>query len=93
MTVNIYAHERTDGVRVRGWLSAYDPNAMPVPVIEFAHDRAHALRFASHIEAAECWRAVREPEPIRPWDGKPNRPLTAYSVEILDEDREPMLID
>lgn len=32
-------------------------------------------------QALEVWRAVDSRNPVRP-DGKPNRPLTAFSVEI-----------
>jgi hypothetical protein len=28
------------------------------------------------------WRLVSKTQPRRPWDGKPNRPLTAFNVEI-----------
>jgi len=41
-------------------------------------DPAKARQFQSAIEAIELWRA----EYGLRLDGKPNRPLTAYSVEI-----------
>jgi hypothetical protein len=40
-----------------------------------------ALQFATTIEALELWKRVSTKHPLRP-DGKPNRPLTAYSVEL-----------
>jgi hypothetical protein len=42
-------------------------------------DMTKAQRFASYVGAMECWRAQSNVRPIRP-DGRPNRPLTAYSV-------------
>lgn len=44
-------------------------------------DLALAKRFASHDAAFECWRAQSKKVPWRP-DGRPNRPMTAYSVTI-----------
>jgi hypothetical protein len=42
-------------------------------------DITKAQRFASFTGAMECWRAQSSVRPIRS-DGRPNRPLTAYSV-------------
>lgn len=42
---------------------------------------AQALRFRSAAEAMMCWRLQSKTVPLRP-DGKPNRPLTALTVEI-----------
>ena len=44
-------------------------------------DRGKAMRFANAGEALETWRRPSEVRPLRP-DGKPNRPLTAFTVEI-----------
>jgi hypothetical protein len=44
-------------------------------------DPAKAKRFVSQDEAFACWRARSKKNPTRP-DGKPNRPLTAYSITI-----------
>ena len=43
-------------------------------------DLAQATRYEPG-EALEVWRAVDPRQPVR-GDGKPNRPLTAFSVEI-----------
>lgn len=50
--------------------------------IETTDDIAKALKFADVGEALECWRAVSTTHPLRP-DGKPNRPLTAFTVEVV----------
>jgi hypothetical protein len=42
-------------------------------------DLAKAKKFATFTDAMECWKAQSRIRPIRD-DGKPNRPLTAYSV-------------
>ena len=50
-------------------------------------DVEHARVFDSMIEAGECWKQISRRQPVRPWDGKPNRPLTAFTVEIASPDR------
>jgi hypothetical protein len=42
-------------------------------------DLAKAKKFKSFMAAMECWKAQSSVKPYRP-DGKPNRPLTAFSV-------------
>jgi hypothetical protein len=41
-----------------------------------------ALRFTTTAEAHSFWRQASKVQPLRP-DGKPNRPLTAYNIEII----------
>ena len=50
-------------------------------LVSWTADRSQALAFATYREAFEAWRAVPESRPVRP-DGEPNRPLTAFTVEI-----------
>lgn len=45
-------------------------------------DIAKARHFPGAMEMWECWRQVCQREPRR-LDGKPNRPLTAFSVETV----------
>jgi len=49
-------------------------------------DLAKAKKFATFMDAMECWKAQSSVVPFRP-DGKPNRPMTAYSVspEKIDD--------
>lgn len=47
-------------------------------------DIEQARRFGSMVEATEFWR--QEGAGVRPWDGKPNRPLTAFHITILPVD-------
>ena len=45
-----------------------------------------ALHFDTGPDATECYRQVCQRNPTRP-DGKPNRPLTAFTVAILPEEQ------
>lgn len=42
-----------------------------------------AQKFATTIQALAKWKE-QAPKAwgVRPWDGKPNRPLTAYTIEV-----------
>jgi len=42
-----------------------------------------AKKFATFADAVECWRAQSTVNPVRP-DGKPNRPMTAWSITVED---------
>jgi hypothetical protein len=55
---------------------------------------AGTLELTSTGEAAEArrfpfpevfneWKRVSRVQPLRPWDGKPNRPLTGIHIEIV----------
>jgi hypothetical protein len=66
-----------------GWLRAYDPAAHAGRgECSWTADPEHALRFESLTAAFECWQQVPHNRPTRT-DGKPNRPLAAFNVEIL----------
>ena len=47
----------------------------------FTDDPDEALKFASNAAAFEFWCPQSETKPLRP-DGRPNKPLTALTVEI-----------
>lgn len=62
------------------WVREYSPDGEGGRGrIRFTTERASAKRFASLQAALEEWRTVSKTHPIRP-DGKPNRPLTAYTM-------------
>lgn len=44
-------------------------------------DEAH--RFADFAEAMTAWKTQSTVKPLRDHDGQPNRPLTAFTVEIV----------
>lgn len=50
-------------------------------------DIGRALGFANAGEAFECWRRVCPNHRKRP-DGKPDRPLTVYTVEMTEVGKE-----
>jgi hypothetical protein len=64
------------------YLTLYDPHAGDHGYIETSSDFARARVFEDAGAAMECWRQVNRNQPTRP-DGKPNRPLTAYTVELV----------
>jgi hypothetical protein len=47
-------------------------------------DITKAQHFTTKIEALELWRSVDPRNPKRE-DGRPNRPLTAFTVEVLPD--------
>lgn len=71
------------------YLVEYDPNrdgVAPDGTPMTAHiivtdDVTQALDLPSK-EMIELWQKTDEREPVRP-DGRPNRPLTAYTVEFM----------
>ena len=50
-------------------------------IVEWTADLSEAHVFASSIDAARVWKLVPMCRPLRE-DGKPNRPLTAFSIII-----------
>ena len=57
-----------------------DPNGRPMTAhVVCTEDPEKALVFPSAVEALEKWR---EPSGHIRWDGKPDRPLTAFTVEV-----------
>jgi hypothetical protein len=49
--------------------------------VAWSRNPAKAKSFASTAEAFEFWRSQSTVRPLRE-DGKPNRPMTAFSVQI-----------
>jgi hypothetical protein len=68
------------------YLKSYDPDARDgVGLSAWTSKKDEAMKFASGGEALECWRQVSKVRPVRR-DGKPNRPLTSITVELVRED-------
>jgi len=62
------------------YLLSYDPDAADGRgVATFTDDKSKAMKFKDFVEAWELWRKQSALRPTRP-DGKPNRPLTAFTV-------------
>ena len=66
------------------YVVAYDPTIMPngSVFLDTTFELRQALRFADGIAALELWKSVSPNQPVRP-DGLPNRPMTAFTVEIV----------
>ncbi len=74
------ADGRTDGIPVGCYLASYDPEADGGNgMASWTSDRAQAMTFHAAEDAVACYRAIPRSRPARP-DGKPNRPLTMFSV-------------
>jgi hypothetical protein len=64
------------------WVQTYDPDGNDgFGRVKLTTQLANALTFESPGEAFHFWRRQSTVRPLRD-DGKPNRPLTAYTVEI-----------
>ena len=74
------ADGRTEGVPVGSYLASYNPEGdAGNGVATWTRDPAQAMTFPTGAAAAACYRAVPLNRPLRP-DGKPNRPLTMFTV-------------
>lgn len=68
------------GRYVRRWHpSASHPG---LPMIDAVSNPAGARTFATWTEALDYWQGVNRKHPVRP-DGRPNRPMTAYTCEVV----------
>lgn len=67
------------------WLKSYDPdgNHGAGAIIGTEH-RAEAMRFPDMAAAMAFWRKPSSARPMR-LDGLPNRPLTAFTIEVEGE--------
>jgi hypothetical protein len=64
----------------------FDPTGRPMLAhIECSADRAEAKVYADPMEAWAEWARVDPRNPIRP-DGKPNRPLTFFTITVESAD-------
>lgn len=67
------------------YLTKYDPDFRSGRGFVDGSDKiGDAIFFADKKEAMEFWKQPSKTHPIRSTDGKPNRPLTAYTVEIIE---------
>jgi hypothetical protein len=65
------------------WLCTFDPEANDgMGRVTWTDDLDHALLFPSAGAAHAYWMRVPTNRWLRP-DGKPNRPLTAFHVEVV----------
>lgn len=66
------------------YLVSFDPEALGgMGSFIWSPDIEQAKRFPDAMEALRVWNAVPKCRPVRP-DGKPNKPLTAFTVSVED---------
>lgn len=56
--------------------------------VEFTANTDNAMKFESLSDAFSFWKTQSTTVPLRP-DGEPNRPLTAFNVEVINLERNP----
>jgi hypothetical protein len=67
-----------------GYIQSYDTSVCDEKgygKLSVTDDIAEAKKFTDFIEASNFWKQQSETVPIRP-DGRPNRPLTAFTVTL-----------
>jgi len=70
------------------FVTRYDPDYMDgVGRVWSCIDPRTAKQFTDRMEAFEFWRQTSTVRPVRE-DGKPNRPLTAFTVSIYDWEKQ-----
>lgn len=69
------------------FLAGIDLDAEPLGRFEWTDDPAEALVFPDAGAVLVFWKQQSRRWPRRPHDGKPNRPLTAWTVESIDLDQ------
>ena len=77
----IYVHTRADGTPINAWVRDCDVDARDGRgTFSFTTTLAEAKHFTSFTDAFNYWRRQSIVRPLRD-DGKPNRPLTAFTIE------------
>lgn len=64
-----------------GWLASFnleEPDGYKVAT--FTNDSSKAIRFETMQAVLDTWKMASRTIPLRP-DGRPNRPLSAYTIE------------
>lgn len=66
------------------WVKAWNPHTEAGTLeLTSTADIAEALRFENALDVLREWQTVSLVEPRRPWDGRPNRPLTGVTIEFV----------
>jgi hypothetical protein len=76
------------------YLKSVDLRALPEGrgVVEFTENPHEARRFDDFMAVIDCWRQVNPAHPVRD-DGKPNRPLTSFTIEPVQFTQAALLWD
>lgn len=79
--IHLGRNEATGEV-INAWLKSFDPDAGEgIGYVEWTDDRSEAKVFDTVQQVHEFWTQQSTVRPLRP-DGKPNRPLTVYTVDV-----------
>jgi hypothetical protein len=82
MQLQSRADGSTAGLPVGWYLASYDADGNDGwGEATWTNNPAEAIAFTTAIEARACWTEQSRLRPLRP-DGKPNRPLTAFSILV-----------
>ena len=76
------------GPKIHQWLKGY---SQETDIAYFTEHRSEAKKFNTIPEVLDYYRQVYTKNPVRT-DGKPNRPLTAYTIEVVNEGTEPLTL-
>ena len=87
-------HGQADGAKTPfdgRYLVSYDPEhdgedpwGRPMMArVEATEDPEAAKHYPSQPAAWAEWKRQCRRQPTRPWDGRPNRPLTAFTIEVM----------
>lgn len=86
MAIYVLANE-VAGEVINSWLLDFDPDGKSGRgTVEFTDDRDKALGFETIEELHAFWTQQSTLRPTRS-DGKPNRPLTAFTIEARPVER------
>lgn len=78
--IRVYDPARANGTP--NWIEHFDVEAYEGRgSVKLTADPAKALRFATSSSALMAWHTQSKSRPVRD-DGRPNRPLTAFTAEI-----------
>jgi hypothetical protein len=81
LTIYLSRNEVTGQV-INAWLKDFDPDANEgLGFVEWTDDREEARVFDGVEDVHAYWSQQSTALPLRP-DGKPNRPLTAFTIEV-----------
>jgi hypothetical protein len=85
VSVVIFAIELTTGEPVNQWVEDYDNSAEDdkgYGRLTLTSDPTRARVFGDAGEALAFWMQTSRTVPVRDTDGKPNRPLTCFTVDV-----------
>jgi hypothetical protein len=73
-----------DGPHAGAFLKRYDPDFRDgAGLVEVTEDPSQAQLFPDTVSAWEEWRRPSIVHPVRLTDGKPNRPMSAWTITVL----------